>query len=160
VEALTFADQVILMYEGEIVQIGTPEGLFENPQHKFVGYFIGSPGMNFLPCTLEGPKARVDGVTIELAPETAARGTQAKGVLELGIRPMHLEVYQAAVDGGVPVTVTALEDQGSFKILTAAFNGHTIKARLPEGHPVPVDKAWLKFPPSRTKLFADERLVG
>ena len=160
VEALTFADQVIIMYEGEIVQIGTPEQLFENPQHKFVGYFIGSPGMNFLPCTLEGQTARVDDVTIELMPETAARGAQTKGVLELGIRPMHLEVHDAAVGGGVPVTIKALEDQGSFKILTAGLNNHIIRVRLPEGHPVPSRRAWLKFPPSRTKLYADERLVG
>ena len=45
-EALTFADKVVVMYEGEIVQIGTPEELFERPAHTFVGYFIGSPGMN------------------------------------------------------------------------------------------------------------------
>jgi len=160
VEALTFADQVILMYEGEIVQIGTPEALFENPQHKFVGYFIGSPGMNFLPCTLEDQQARVGGALIDLAPETAARGAAAKGVLELGIRPMHLEVHAAAVEGAVPVVVKTLEDQGSYKILTATLNGHTIRARVPEGRPVPANRAWLKFPTSRTRLFADERLVG
>src|SRR5882672_2141272 len=45
-EALTFADKVVVMYEGEVVQIGTPEDLFERPEHTFVGYFIGSPGMN------------------------------------------------------------------------------------------------------------------
>src|SRR3546814_12721539 len=48
-EALTFADKVVVMYEGEVVQIGTPEELFEVPAHTFVGYFIGSPGMNVLP---------------------------------------------------------------------------------------------------------------
>ena len=57
-EALTFADKVVVMYEGEIVQIGSPQDLFENPEHTFVGYFIGSPGMNFLDCTLEGNVAR------------------------------------------------------------------------------------------------------
>jgi len=159
VEALTFAEQVILMYEGEIVQIGTPEELVENPRHKFVGYFIGSPGMNFLPCTLEGQKARVDGVTIALEPETAARGAKARGVLELGIRPMHIEVHCSAVNGGVPVMMKTVQDQGSFKILTTALNGHTLLARIPEEHPVPENQAWLKFPPQRTKLFADERLV-
>jgi glycerol transport system ATP-binding protein len=159
VEALTFADQVILMYEGEIVQIGTPEELFENPRHKFVGYFIGSPGMNFLPCTVEGQTARVDGITIPLEPETAALGAEAKGVLELGIRPIHLDVHGSAVHGGVPVTITTVEDQGSFKILTAALNDHILRARIPEGHPVPGHRAWLTFPPQRTKLFADERLV-
>ncbi|BBO76714.1 ABC transporter ATP-binding protein [Desulfosarcina widdelii] len=159
VEALTFADQVILMNNGEIYQIGTPQELFENPKHKFVGYFIGSPGMNFLTCTLEGQNARVDGATIALDPATAARGAEAGGVLELGIRPMHLQVYAEAVEGGIPVALKSVDDQGSFKILTAAFNGHTLRARIPEGHPVPENKAWLKFPPERTKLFADERLV-
>jgi glycerol transport system ATP-binding protein len=159
VEALTFADQVILMYEGEIVQIGTPEELFENPRHKFVGYFIGSPGMNFLPCTLDGQTARVGGATIALDPETAALGSEASGTLELGIRPMHLEVHASAVDGAVPVTMNAVEDQGSFKILTATLDGLPLRARVPEGHPVPENKAWLVFPPQRTKLFADERLV-
>jgi len=159
VEALTFADQVILMYDGEIVQVGTPEELVENPRHKFVGYFIGSPGMNFLPCTLEGQHARVDGATLALDPETAALGAKARGVLELGIRPMHLEVHSSAVEDGVPVTMKAVEDQGSFKILTTALNGHTLLARVPEGQPVPDNQAWLKFPPQRTKLFADGRLV-
>src|SRR5215217_7468898 len=49
-EALTFADQVVVMSQGEVVQIGTPEQLFETPAHRFVGHFIGSPGMNFLAC--------------------------------------------------------------------------------------------------------------
>ena len=49
-EALTFADQVVVMHEGEIVQTGTPVELFEKPKHTFVGYFIGSPGMNIIPC--------------------------------------------------------------------------------------------------------------
>ena len=42
-EALTFADQVVVMHEGQIVQTGTPVDLFEKPKHTFVGYFIGSP---------------------------------------------------------------------------------------------------------------------
>ena len=52
-EALTFADQVVVMNDGEVVQIGTPVELFERPQHTFVGHFIGSPGMNVLPCEVE-----------------------------------------------------------------------------------------------------------
>ena len=160
VEALTFAEQVIVMFEGEIVQIGTPQELVENPQHKFVGYFIGSPGMNFLPCTIEGHHARVDNVTIALAPETAGLAAEAGGVLELGIRPMHLRVHASPVEDGVPVTVKTVEDQGSFKILTAALNGHTVRARLPEDQPVPAEKAWVQFPTQRTKLYADQRLVG
>ena len=52
-EALTFADQVVVMHDGTVVQVGTPVELFERPQHTFVGHFIGSPGMNVLPCRLD-----------------------------------------------------------------------------------------------------------
>jgi glycerol transport system ATP-binding protein len=160
VEALTFADQVMIMYEGQIVQVGTPQELFENPKHKFVGYFIGSPGMNFLPCSLEGNVARVNGADIVLNDETAALGGKSLGQLELGIRPMYLEVHPDPVDGSVPGTVKTVEDQGSFKIITVILGGHILRARLPEDKTVPGNKAWLRFPPQRTKLFANGRLVN
>jgi len=63
-EALTFADKVVVMYDGQIVQIGTPAELFEKPKHTFVGYFIGSPGMNVFPVEIEGSKARVGDMKI------------------------------------------------------------------------------------------------
>ena len=160
VEALTFADQVMIMYEGELVQIGTPQELFEKPRHKFVGYFIGSPGMNFLTCTLDGNTARIDGASIELDEDTAALGNKAQGKLELGIRPMYLEVHAQSIIGGIPASVKTVEDQGSFKIITVNLAGHTLRARLPEDRSIPEKQAWLRFPPQWTKLFADGRLVN
>ena len=56
-EALTFADKVVVMYDGRVVQMGTPEELFETPAHTFVGYFIGSPGMNLLDAAVTGNTA-------------------------------------------------------------------------------------------------------
>jgi glycerol transport system ATP-binding protein len=158
-EALTFADTVVVMYEGEIVQIGTPQDLFENPEHRFVGYFIGSPGMNFLPCTLDGDVALVDGARIPLDKKTAALGRQARGKLEVGIRPVHLELSLEPVKRGVPATVKAVEDQGSYKIVTLTLADKTLRAKLLEGKPVPEGKAWVAFPPQWTRLFADGRLV-
>ena len=160
VEALTFADQVMVMYEGELVQVGTPQELFENPKHKFVGYFIGSPGMNFLPCTLDGNSAQVDGASIALDEATAELGQKAQGKLELGIRPMHLEVHAHSVNGGIPARVRSVEDQGSFKIAALRLSGYTLRARLPEGQSVPAEEVWLRFPPRWTKLFANGRLVN
>ena len=58
VEALTFADKVVVMNDGRAVQIGTPAELFETPEHTFVGYFIGSPGMNLLDGKLHGTRMR------------------------------------------------------------------------------------------------------
>ncbi|WP_022667333.1 ABC transporter ATP-binding protein [Desulfospira joergensenii] len=160
VEALTFADKVIVMVEGRIVQIGSPQELFENPRHKFVGYFIGSPGMNFLPCTLNGDRAMVDEVAIELDPETAALGKQASGKLELGIRPLYLDVNAQEVEGGILTRVKTVEDQGNYKIVTVILgSSHTLRARLPEGKPSPTEKAWIRFPKDWIRLFSDEILL-
>lgn len=160
VEALTFAEQVMVMYEGELVQVGTPQELFENPQHRFVGYFIGSPGMNFLPCTVVDATARIDDLAIPLDSATAVRATQAKGRLELGIRPMFLEVHVDPAQDRLPAAVKALEDQGSFKILTVKLGDHILRARLAEGRPVPETVAHLRFPRRWTKIFADGRLLA
>src|SRR5690606_14027032 len=61
VEALTFAEQILVMSRGRILQTGTPAALFERPEHTFVGHFIGSPGMNLLPFSAEGDQVRVAG---------------------------------------------------------------------------------------------------
>lgn len=159
VEALTFAEKVVVMYEGEIVQIGTPQDLFENPEHTFVGYFIGSPGMNFIDCTLEGNVAWCNGARIILDDAVAAKGRGLQGKLELGIRPMHLKLSTEAIDGSVPAKVKAVEDQGSCRIVNVTLAGKTLRARLPEGARIPETQAWLVFPPEWTRLFADGRLV-
>ncbi len=84
-EALTFADKVVVMYEGRVVQMGTPEELFEAPAHTFVGYFIGSPGMNLLDAEISGSEARLGSVSVPLG---AAYGPTA-GRTQIGIRPEH-----------------------------------------------------------------------
>ncbi len=62
-EALTFADTVVVMHDGRVVQSGTPAELFDRPAHTFVGYFIGSPGMNIVPAEVRGREARIGGHT-------------------------------------------------------------------------------------------------
>ncbi|MFZ5572418.1 MAG: ABC transporter ATP-binding protein [Thermodesulfobacteriota bacterium] len=159
VEAMTFADKVMVMYEGELVQIGTPQELFEAPQHKFVGYFIGSPGMNFLECDLDGAVARVNGAEIALEAETAALAAKARGRLELGIRPMYLEVHAREVAGGIPAMVRTVEDQGSYRIVTLLLAERLLRAKVREGQSVPGGSAWVRFPPEKTRLFADGKLI-
>ncbi|WP_026873206.1 ABC transporter ATP-binding protein [Inquilinus limosus] len=155
-EALTFADEVIVMYEGQVVQLGTPQELFERPAHTFVGYFIGSPGINLLPCTVDQGAAVVEGARIPLSDAALAGLDKASGRLELGIRPEFLEV----ADSGVPAAVTAVEDLGTHLIVTLRLGAATVKAKLPEGRGVPAGTAHLRFPPERTLLYADGRLVG
>ena len=78
VEALTFADQVVVMYEGEIVQIGTPQELFENPKHKFVGLFYREPGYEFFSLHPGWQYRAVNGVGIVLDDEMAAIGRKKR----------------------------------------------------------------------------------
>ncbi|MFO7570158.1 MAG: ABC transporter ATP-binding protein [Smithellaceae bacterium] len=159
-EALTFAEKVVVMYEGEIVQTGTPEDLFENPEHKFVGYFIGSPGMNFLACRIDGRTAYVDDLTIELDGKTADAAKRARGMLELGIRPKYLTIASAPVDHSLAMEVKNIEDLGSYKIVTLLLNNKTLYARLTEDESVSAGRAWVVFPPEKIKLYADGRLLG
>jgi glycerol transport system ATP-binding protein len=159
VEALTFADKVMVMFEGEVVQVGTPEDLFENPEHTFVGYFIGSPGMNFLPCTLEGNVVKVDGVSIPLDEKVAALGGGNQGKFEIGIRPLYLKISDEQVPGSVPARLKSMDDLGVYSIATLEIAGKTIRARLPEGGSAPRGSVWVVFPPEYTKLYVNGHLV-
>ena len=159
VEAMTFADKVVIMYEGEIVQIGTPQELFEDPEHTFVGYFIGSPGMNILPCTLDNGRAVINGGSVPLEPKLADAAAKLDAKLEMGIRPMYLDVSMEQLADGLEGRITLVEDQGSYKIVTVALSDHVLKATVQPSLPVAEGTCWLSFPPERTKLFAAGKLL-
>jgi glycerol transport system ATP-binding protein len=146
-EALTFADTVVVMYEGQIVQIGTPSELFERPRHTFVGYFIGSPGMNVLPVTLDGRTARLGTSAIEL-PGGVEVGKGS--TIELGVRPEYVRLGRE----GLPVRVTKVEDIGRRKIVHAELEGQDVAIIVPEHDEIPAD-ARLSFDPKGVNLYAD-----
>jgi len=158
-EALTFADHVVVLDEGRVVQIGSPSELFEHPAHTFVGYFIGSPGMNLLPCKINGAGARVDGYQIGLAPDCVERARRATGKLEFGIRPEFVRYSSSAVDGYLPVDVMRVEDLGNHKILTARLGSHLVKAKVGEDVAIADGTGFLGFPPEWSRLYADGRVL-
>jgi glycerol transport system ATP-binding protein len=158
-EALTFADKVVVMYEGQVVQVGTPQELFERPNHTFVGYFIGSPGMNLLDCQLEGKEAVLSGGRVPLDEATAQRAHNATGRLQLGIRPEFLS-FDARGQDGLPVRVEQVDDLGNFQILTVRLGGELLKVKIPEDAEPPGEDGTLRFPPDWTRLYADGQLVG
>ncbi len=151
-EALTFADKVVVMYEGEVVQIGTPEELFDQPAHTFVGYFIGSPGMNVLPCDVAGSKLQLGGREVDLGRSYPQLG----GRTEVGIRPEFVRLAPAGQ--GLPIAITAVEDIGRFKIVRASLEGHSFDAVLPEGAEVP-EGASAVVDPARINIYQDSHLV-
>jgi glycerol transport system ATP-binding protein len=152
-EALTFANQVVVMKDGEIVQIGTPVELFERPAHTFVGHFIGSPGMNVLPCDVRGGRAIFAGEAIETA-NGAAHDGEGKG-FELGVRPEFVSFASA----GVPVDVVKVLDVGRYRIVEATHGGHTIKMLVPEDESIPQGSARLRFAPERTRIYKNGWVV-
>jgi glycerol transport system ATP-binding protein len=146
-EALTFADKVVVMYEGEIVQVGTPEELFARPEHTFVGYFIGSPGMNVIPVEVAGREARLGPHVIELPGPAAPRS----GV-ELGIRPEFVRIGRE----GLPLAVDRIEDLGRHKVVWGSLEGHAIAAILGEGEELPAEPR-ARFAPEGINLYARSR---
>jgi glycerol transport system ATP-binding protein len=155
-EALTFADRVVVMNNGEVVQVGTPIELFERPAHTFVGHFIGSPGMNVLPATLENGGVSFMGTRVELIEEGRALAAEG-GRVELGIRP---EFVSFANSGGLPVEIGKVTDAGRFRIVEARHQGQLIRVLLPEGQSIPADGAQLRFDRQHTHLYRDGWLVA
>ena len=154
-EALTFADTVIVMFEGEVVQIGTPEELFERPAHTFVGYFIGSPGMNVLPASIDGATAAVDGHAIPLA--RAYRPPAPGARIEIGVRPEHVRLAQNGE--GLPVSIQRIDDIGRIKIAKVHLGARLINAVLPEDARIDAGSARIVLAPDRIHVYADGHLV-
>jgi glycerol transport system ATP-binding protein len=158
-EALTFADRVMVMVDGRIVQNGTPQQLFEDPAHVFVGHFIGSPGMNLLPCRIEGDTAHVDGVAIPLAPGYAAEARAASGDVQLGIRPEFIRYSREPRPGAIAATIETVEDLGNCKVLTARLGSHDLKVKIDEDAAAVAGAGWLGFPEKRTRVYVDGSAV-
>ncbi len=151
-EALTFADKVVVMHDGRVVQIGTPQELFERPAHTFVGYFIGSPGMNLMPAEVSGRRARVHGAEVPLG-----RGFPAlQGKVELGVRP---EFVTLTAGEGLPVKLRRVEDVGRHRIVRADLFGNDINILMGEDAVIGPDMTRVTFDPSHVNVYVDDWLA-
>ena len=154
-EALTFADHVVVMDNGEVVQIGTPVELFERPQHTFVGHFIGSPGMNVLPASVRDgavwfrdTRIEVDGPVVD------------EGRLQVGVRPEFVRLAERGASGGVPVRIGKVSDAGRHCVVEGWAGEHRIMFFAGAHDTVPEGEAHLAFDPAMTRLYADGWLAG
>ncbi|WP_148253840.1 ABC transporter ATP-binding protein [Aidingimonas lacisalsi] len=160
-EASTFADKIAVMYEGQVVQFGTPRELFEQPGHTFVGYFIGSPGMNFLDVhvsdgTLYSGRTALPSSSDRLLERVAnCRSDNVK----IGIRPEFIEVSAVPGGGSVEVDVDDVQDLGTYSILSLRLGEWPLKARVEEGGVTPHDKAYIGFPERWVGLYVDDYRV-
>jgi len=158
VEALTFAEQVVVMTRGRAVQVGSAAQLFERPSHTFVGHFIGSPGMNFLTGEVEADGVRIAGATLALP----AGRRLPMGAIKLGVRPEYVVPVPERTPGALPATVVQLQDVGTHLMLSASFSGRVIKARLPSNAArlVMGDTVWLQVLGEQTCFYKDEEIVA
>jgi len=155
-EALTFADTVVVMHDGRVVQSGTPAELFDKPAHTFVGYFIGSPGMNIVPADVSGHEARIDGHVIGLHRNYGVLPSGAK--IEIGVRPEFVNVA-APASGLLSATIERIDDLGRVRFARVRIGDAKFAARVPSGFSVPDNSVGLVFDPAHVHVYADSHLV-
>ena len=134
-EAMTLGDRIVIMRDGFIQQIGTPQEVFNHPANLFVAGFIGTPQMNFFPdakLTVKDGKYVVEllGKSIVLPEDKQAAlraRKQPEGTVTVGVRPVHLSLHQE----GFPATIDVSEMMGSEMHLHMTVSGHDVIAVIP-----------------------------
>ena len=133
-EAMTLGDRIVIMKDGFIQQIGTPQEVFDQPANLFVAGFIGSPQMNFFDARLSRRDGKytvtVGSVTVELSPEKQQRLAEhnvAEQDVTLGVRPDHLMLCADGIKGTVDVS----EMMGSSVHLHVAAEGKDVIVIVP-----------------------------
>jgi multiple sugar transport system ATP-binding protein len=126
VEAMTMGDRIGVLNHGRIVQVGTPQQIYNDPRDIFVASFVGSPAINLLPGEFSGGRAIVARQSFEL-PVTGRAGA-GDGRFTFGVRPEDVRV-----EAGAPVEarVHDIENHGIEKILTLRAGEHLVRAAVP-----------------------------
>lgn len=168
-EAATFADEIAIMFEGKIVQFGTPQSLFDNPNHTFVGYFIGSPGMNFIPVSLQN-RVLVNALGSQQAqfPLTPAFmdtlhaycSSSKKPItnIKIGIRPEFIELVESASSTSFTAQVDFIEQLGNHQIVTIQFLNTQWHIRIDEHQHCDKQQVHFELPEAHLKVYIDEYL--
>jgi len=123
-EAMTLADRMAVFLEGRIMQVGTPDEIFNRPQTVTVAAFIGSPPMNLLPAVLDGRTLTIEERTIEL-PGSLRRSS---GPVTIGVRPSRVRVDP----DGIPARLYVTENLGEYRLLNLLIGDHLVKMRVSE----------------------------
>ncbi len=155
-EALTFADQVTVMNTGVALQTGGPHDLHNRPEAPFVGYFIGSPGMNIFEASINAKQVQAGSFIMDL-PDGAAKPESHN--IKIGIRPEFVKASQTD-NGGFESHVDDVHLTGQSKILDLSGAGLTFKARVDETSNIQQgDTIYVEFPPDRTLIYVNDRVL-
>jgi multiple sugar transport system ATP-binding protein len=151
-EAMAMADRIVIMNQGRVEQIGTPQEIYDRPRTMFVADFIGAPPMSFLgveTALRRGDRSiQIDGVPVEM-PEVFEDRAEAK--FALGVRPENVSFADASRLRG---RVIGVEYLGTTQIVTVVTASGQVKARLPSGKAVRVgETVGLALRTDRLSLF-------
>ncbi len=150
VEAMSMGDKVGVLNQGRIIQVGTPQQIYNQPHDTFVATFVGSPTMNLLQASVNGGRAVIVPGKLEVPVDQAAGGKAAKlsGPATLGIRSEDVVV---GANEAVEARVHGVENQGVEKIVTLRVEGCLIKATVPARLELGIDTA-VRFSFKQEKL--------
>ena len=156
-EAMTFADNIIVMSEGEVVQSGTPKELFERPNTTFVGYFIGSPAMNLFESEVTSENSvKINNLTIKT--NTDLSNLKNKNI-KLGIRSEFIKIANDQKENLVEVNVQKVEDFGNYKLITASMDNFEIKSKVNREIEIPGEKIKLHIPAEKCCIYENDKLI-
>jgi len=134
--------------------------LFERPSHTFVGYFIGSPGMNLIEVEVQPGGVGFASTHLPLSEAMQKRIAESEWhSLKVGIRPEFIHVWDEPFDDALRAQVVHVEDLGTYKIMTLNLDGVPLKVRLAEDKPVPEGTAYISFPAQWLMVYADDFLL-
>ncbi|MBP1806577.1 ABC transporter ATP-binding protein [Rubellimicrobium aerolatum] len=164
VEAMTLADRIAIMRAGKVLQLGTPDEIYNRPQNKYVADFIGSPSMNFLDGHYERGTFRSGDLSISMDGYKLAMPQIADRPAILGIRPEHVAtgalVAAAPIHG--EVVVDLVEPMGSDTLVWAQVAGKPFRIRMDgQARVAPGDRIPIGLDPAKASLFdakTEERL--
>ena len=145
VEAMSLADRIAVMRQGEIVQLGTPTEIYHAPADTFVGGFIGNPPMNFLRAGALGGRVVLEGFAVP---------SPVEGEVLLGVRPEDLRVSKEQAEGAFRARVLVVEPLGPHLQLTLEREGETFRALADPDFSVAFgEEVWVRPHPGRVRLF-------
>jgi multiple sugar transport system ATP-binding protein len=159
-EALTLSDKIAVMKDGKLLQFGSPEEIYSRPSSRFVGWFLGNPGMNFLQCRVRRKNSHLclDGgsfIASDRLPAHYETKIQEEQQVLLGIRPEQVLISKTAVENYIPGGCNFAEPLGSRLLLNLELGGDVdLKVKVPMEAAVSVgDRVYVNLPEKNIMLF-------
>ena len=153
VEAMTMADKLVVMNAGEVEQIGVPAEVYRRPASRFVATFIGSPPMNLVPATVDGPGIVALAETV-LEARDLDQEVPAGTAVEVGRRPEDVEIVSEGEAGSLPFAVDFVEELGATQLFHGTVAGKPFVMQAATGEvPAEAKTLWISVAPERVHVF-------